>query len=67
MAKDDVFLMTYRENGVQLMRGVTLKELFLYWGGDERGSRLRRPAQGFSDLHHHRRARHARRRASPTR
>src|SRR5687767_1823140 len=23
MAKDDVFLMTYRENGVQLMRGVT--------------------------------------------
>lgn len=38
MARDDVFLMTYRENGVQLMRGVTLKELFLYWGGDERGS-----------------------------
>ena len=37
MAGDDVFLMTYRENGVQLMRGVTLKELFLYWGGDERG------------------------------
>lgn len=37
MAKDDVLLMTYRENGVQLMRGVTLKELFLYWGGDERG------------------------------
>ena len=37
MAKDDVFLMTYRENGAQLMRGVTLKELFLYWGGDERG------------------------------
>jgi len=38
MAKDDVFLMTYRENGTQLMRGVTLKELFLYWGGDERGN-----------------------------
>lgn len=38
MGKDDVFLMTYRENGVQMMRGVTLKELFLYWGGDERGS-----------------------------
>ena len=37
MERDDVFLMTYRENGVQLMRGVTLKELFLYWGGDERG------------------------------
>lgn len=38
MMAEDVFLMTYRENGVQLMRGVTLKELFLYWGGDERGS-----------------------------
>ena len=37
MKPDDVFLMTYRENGAQLMRGVTLKELFLYWGGDERG------------------------------
>jgi len=37
MAKEDVFLMTYRENGTQLMRGVTLRELFLYWGGDERG------------------------------
>ncbi len=37
MAPDDVLLMTYRENGVQLMRGVTMKELFLYWGGDERG------------------------------
>jgi pyruvate dehydrogenase E1 component alpha subunit len=38
MREDDVFLMTYRENGAQLMRGVTLKDLFLYWGGDERGS-----------------------------
>jgi pyruvate dehydrogenase E1 component alpha subunit len=37
MAPEDVFLMTYRENGAQLMRGVSLKELFLYWGGDERG------------------------------
>ena len=37
MKPDDVFLMTYRENGAQLMRGVTLRMLFLYWGGDERG------------------------------
>jgi pyruvate dehydrogenase E1 component alpha subunit len=29
--------MTYRENGAQLMRGVRLEDLFLYWGGDERG------------------------------
>ena len=47
MAKDDVFLMTYRENGVQLMRGVTLKELFLYWGGDERGSDYAGPRGDF--------------------
>ncbi len=47
MAKDDVFLMTYRENGTQLMRGVTLKELFLYWGGDERGSDFSGPRRDF--------------------
>jgi pyruvate dehydrogenase E1 component alpha subunit len=47
MAGDDVFLMTYRENGVQLMRGVTLKELFLYWGGDERGSDFAAPRGDF--------------------
>ncbi len=47
MAKDDVFLTTYRENGAQLMRGVTLKELFLYWGGDERGSDYSGPRRDF--------------------
>lgn len=47
MEPDDVFLMTYRENGVQLMRGVTLKELFLYWGGDERGSDYAGPRRDF--------------------
>jgi len=47
MAKDDVFLMTYRENGTQLMRGVTLKELFLYWGGDERGCDYSGPCKDF--------------------
>ncbi len=38
MQKDDVLLCTYRENGVQIMRGVTMRELLVYWGGDERGS-----------------------------
>jgi pyruvate dehydrogenase E1 component alpha subunit len=47
MTKDDVFLTTYRENGAQLMRGVTLKELFLYWGGDERGSDYSGPRRDF--------------------
>jgi len=47
MEGDDVFLMTYRDNGVQLMRGVTLKEMFLYWGGDERGSDFAGPRRDF--------------------
>ena len=47
MAKDDVFLCTYRENGTQIMRGVTMQELFIYWGGDERGSNFAGPRQDF--------------------
>ena len=47
MEGDDVFLMTYRDNGAQLMRGVTLKEMFLYWGGDERGSDFAGPRRDF--------------------
>jgi 2-oxoisovalerate dehydrogenase E1 component alpha subunit len=38
MAPDDVLLSTYREQGALMMRGVTMKELLLYWSGDERGS-----------------------------
>jgi pyruvate dehydrogenase E1 component alpha subunit len=38
MQKDDVLIGTYRENGAQLLRGVTMRELFVYWGGDERGN-----------------------------
>jgi 2-oxoisovalerate dehydrogenase E1 component alpha subunit len=38
MHKDDVFLPSFREHGAQLWRGVSMVELFLYWGGDERGS-----------------------------
>ncbi|HYH43925.1 MAG TPA: pyruvate dehydrogenase (acetyl-transferring) E1 component subunit alpha [Burkholderiales bacterium] len=47
MKSDDVFLMTYREQGVQLMRGVTMSELFLYWSGDERGSDYSGPRRDF--------------------
>lgn len=47
MKSDDVFLMTYREQGAQLMRGVTMKELFLYWSGDERGSDYTGPRRDF--------------------
>ena len=47
MKSDDVFLMTYREQGVQLMRGVSMQELFLYWSGDERGSDYGGPRRDF--------------------
>lgn len=38
MDKSDVFVPSYREQGVMMMRGVSMKEVLLYWGGDERGS-----------------------------
>lgn len=34
----DVFVPYYRETGTMLMRGVTMDEILLYWGGDERGA-----------------------------
>lgn len=38
MDPNDVFCPYYREFGAQLLRGVTPEEIFLYWGGDERGN-----------------------------
>ena len=47
MRPDDVLLPSFREHGAQLMRGVTMQELFLYWGGDERGSNFGGPRLDF--------------------
>ena len=47
MAKDDVFVPYYRDMPTQLMRGVTMTEILLYWGGDERGSDFAVPKQDF--------------------
>ncbi len=47
MTDGDVFLPSFREHGSQLWRGVTLEELFLYWGGDERGNDFAGPRQDF--------------------
>ena len=47
MTKEDVFLPSFREHGAQLWRGVSLEELFLYWGGDERGNDFARAQQDF--------------------
>ena len=47
MQPSDVLLPSFREHGAQLWRGVTLRELFLYWGGDERGNDFAGPREDF--------------------
>lgn len=47
MRDTDVLLPSFREHGAQLWRGVTALELFLYWGGDERGSSFAGPREDF--------------------
>lgn len=38
MRHDDALFPSYRDHAAQLLRGVTMTESLLYWGGDERGS-----------------------------
>ncbi|MAZ45045.1 MAG: pyruvate dehydrogenase (acetyl-transferring) E1 component subunit alpha [Legionellales bacterium] len=40
METDDVLCPYYRDVGAQLIRGVKMEEVLLYWGGDERGSQF---------------------------
>ncbi len=47
MQADDIFAGTYREHAVQLLRGVTMLEMFLLWGGDERGADYSVPVKDF--------------------
>jgi 2-oxoisovalerate dehydrogenase E1 component subunit alpha len=47
MQPTDVLLPSFREHGAQLWRGVSLKELLLYWGGDERGNDFAGPRDDF--------------------
>lgn len=47
MRKEDVLLPSFREQGAMLWRGVSPVELFLYWGGDERGSDFAGPREDF--------------------
>ena len=44
MRAEDVLVPYYRDTAVQLMRGVKMEEILLYWGGDERGSDYADPA-----------------------
>ncbi len=45
MHSEDVFVPYYRDQATQISRGVRLKEILLYWGGDERGSDFAGPRQ----------------------
>lgn len=47
MRPEDVLLPSFREQGAMLWRGVTMTELLLYWGGDERGSNFAGPRHDF--------------------
>jgi pyruvate dehydrogenase E1 component alpha subunit len=47
MLPSDVLAPSFREHGAQLWRGVTLHEMFLYWGGDERGNDFAGPREDF--------------------
>jgi pyruvate dehydrogenase E1 component alpha subunit len=38
LCKDDIFAPYYRDIATQYLRGVSLTEILLYWGGNERGS-----------------------------
>jgi 2-oxoisovalerate dehydrogenase E1 component alpha subunit len=47
MRPDDVLLPSFREHALQIQRGVKPEEVFLYWGGDERGSAFSGPPEDF--------------------
>lgn len=47
MQPDDILVPSFREHGAQLVRGVTPRELFLFWGGDERGNDFAVPREDF--------------------
>jgi len=47
MRPEDVLLPSYRDNAALLWRGVTMEDILLFWGGDERGNRWSGPAHDF--------------------
>jgi len=47
MRAEDVLVPSYRDHAAQFMRGVTMTESLLYWGGDERGSDFAVPRADF--------------------
>jgi 2-oxoisovalerate dehydrogenase E1 component alpha subunit len=47
MRPEDALFPSYRDNAALLWRGVTMQDILLFWGGDERGSRWSGPAHDF--------------------
>jgi 2-oxoisovalerate dehydrogenase E1 component alpha subunit len=47
MEKEDILVPYYRDVGSLIQRGVQLKEILLYWGGDERGNAFECESQDF--------------------
>ncbi len=47
MEAEDILLPAFREHGAQLWRGVSMTEILLYWGGDERGSAFKKAKADF--------------------
>ncbi|TDX67312.1 pyruvate dehydrogenase E1 component alpha subunit [Methylosinus sp. sav-2] len=47
MRSEDVLAPSYRDHGAQLLRGMTMVENLVYWGGDERGSDYAVPRSDF--------------------
>jgi len=38
MTRDDVLVPYYRDHALQMIRGTPMRDILLYWGGDERGN-----------------------------
>src|SRR5919109_2740650 len=47
MRAEDVLLPSYRDYAAQFLRGVRMTDIFLYWGGDERGMDYAVPRRDF--------------------
>lgn len=47
MKAEDVLFPYYREYGAQFLRGVSMTEILLYWGGDERGMDYKNQREDF--------------------
>lgn len=47
MRAEDVLFTVYREVGTKFWRGVTMTDILLYWGGDERGTLYEKNNQDF--------------------